>query len=255
MPDFRPRMMPAMGNPNFDETSWTLIQAAAAHPSTESRKALASLCQIYWRPVYAFILKRGYESDQAEDLTQGFFALLLEKNFLIQVHRERGKFRSFLLACVTHFLANEWDREQALKRGGGQVTVSIDLVESEQWYAPSATVAANPESLFERTWALAVLERATETLRADYSGRGKSDLFNAIFVYLSGETEAVGWDELADQLQMSCGALRMHAGRMKEKFGKCLRQEILETVNTPDQINDEIRFLMAALSERGNNHD
>src|SRR5215475_11064602 len=139
--------MPRFG---FHTTSWTLIRAAAGKPSAESREALAALCRKYWQPVYAFVWSRGYDREQSQDLTQGFFALLIERNYLLNADSKRGKFRSFLLAALKHFLADEWDRAHALKRGGGKVPVSIDLTEAEGWNMPAAVEQATPESLYER---------------------------------------------------------------------------------------------------------
>src|SRR5882672_4740607 len=163
--DCVPNIMAGSPSPRFDTTSWTLVRAAAVNPTADSRQALAMLCHTYWPPVYAFIRRYGYDREQAQDLTQGFFTQLLEKRFLVDADQQRGKFRSFLLTAVKHFLANEWDREHALKRGGGQIPVSIDLVEAEEWYAPAAVEAATPESLFERRWALSLLEQVMVKLR------------------------------------------------------------------------------------------
>ena len=121
----------------FLTTSWTLVRAAAGHPTADSRLALATLCQAYWHPVYAFIRRKGYDPDQSKDLSQEFFKLLLEKNYLLDANRDRGRFRSFLLTAVKHFLANDWDRANAVKRGGGKIAVSIDVMQAEGWYAPS----------------------------------------------------------------------------------------------------------------------
>ena len=242
-------MMSEIAMSEFSTTSWTLVQAAAIHPTADSRQALASLCQIYWHPVYAFVRRNGYDRDQSEDLTQGFFALLLEKHYLLDADRERGKFRSFLLTAVKHFLANQWDREHALKRGGGRAAVSIDLVEAERWYAPAAVVEATPESLFERRWALSLLEHVTEKLRSEFSATGKADLFDSISVFLSVESADARYDEVALQLGMSVGAMATAIYRMRCKYRALLRAQIAETVSTPEQTDDEIRFLLATLSE------
>jgi DNA-directed RNA polymerase specialized sigma24 family protein len=247
--DCVPSMMSGMATSEFNTTSWTLVQAAAIHPTADSRQALASLCQIYWHPVYAFIRRNGYDRDQSEDLTQGFFALLLEKHYLLDADRERGRFRSFLLTAVKHFLANQWDRAQALKRGGDQTVVSIDLVEAELWYAPAAVVDATPESLFERRWALSLLEHVTGRLRSEFVATGKADLFDSISVFLSVESEDAHYDEIAVQVGMSVGALRTAIYRMRRKYLALLRAQIAETVSTPEQTDDEIRFLLATLSE------
>jgi hypothetical protein len=140
------------------------------------------LCQAYWHPAYAFIRRHGYDRDQSEDLSQEFFALLLEKNYLVDADRNRGRFRSFLLTAVKHFLANEWDRAQALKRGVGQTAVSIDTVEAEKWYAPAAVEESTPESIFEGLWALSVLEHVIIKLRSEFTAMGKAADFDILFV-------------------------------------------------------------------------
>jgi DNA-directed RNA polymerase specialized sigma24 family protein len=246
--DCIPNNMSGAPTSGFHTTSWTLIQAAAVDPTADSRRALATLCQAYWQPVYAFIRRNGYDRDQSQDLAQGFFALLLEKNYLLDADRDRGRFRSFLLTAVKHFLANEWDRAQALKRGGGQVAVSIDLVEAERWYAPAGVKDATPETLFEHRWALSLLEYVMVKLRAEFTKAGKADQFDSLSVFLHRESEGVRYEEVAEQLGLSAAALRMAVHRMRLKYRKLLRAEIAETVSTPEQIDDEIRFLLAILS-------
>src|SRR5215469_4447358 len=137
--------------PNFPTTSWSLVVAAAANPTQESRASLATLCKAYWPPIYAFIRRNGHDVDEAQDLTQAFFAAMLEKNYLGDADRERGRFRTFLLTAVKHFLANEWDKAHALKRGGGML-IPIDSAEAEAWYVPEAVEHETPQSLFERRW-------------------------------------------------------------------------------------------------------
>jgi len=240
--------MPDVSTSRFHTTSWTLVAAAAVHPDANSREALARLCQIYWQPVYAFIRRNGHDRDQAQDLSQGFFALLLEKNYLLDADRERGRFRSFLLTSVKHFLANEWDRAQALKRGGGHVLVSIDMVEAERWYAPAAMEKTTPESLFERRWALSLVEHVMAKLRAEFMAAGKGDQFDKLSVFLKREPDSARYDETASQMGLSAGALRIAVHRMRRKCRKLLREEITETVSTPEEAEDEVRFLLAILS-------
>lgn len=220
--------------------------AAAGNPTIDSRQALASLCQTYWNPVYAFIRRCGHTPDQSQDLTQGFFTRLLEKQFLQGVDRQRGRFRSFLLAAVKHFLANERDRAQALKRGGGHVPVSIDLLEAESWYKPAAVETTTPESLFERRWALSVLDQVMARLRAEYSAMGKADLFERLEGLLTKDADA-RCETLALEMGVSAGALRMSLHRLRRKYRHILREEIAETVSTPTEIDEEIRFLMSVL--------
>lgn len=254
--DCTPNSMSGGPTSGFHTTSWTLVQDAAVHPTADSRQALATLCQSYWHPVYAFIRRNGYDQDQAQDLSQGFFALLLEKNILLRADQKRGRFRSFLLTAVKYFLANEWDRAHALKRGGGQVAVPMDLVEAERWYAPAAVEEATPESLFERRWALSVLERVVVKLRAEFTAAGRADQFDALYLFLSHESEGSPYSEVAGQMGMSAGALRMAVHRMRRRYRKLLRAEIAETVSTPEETEDEIRFLLATLSaRRGDIHE
>jgi DNA-directed RNA polymerase specialized sigma24 family protein len=246
--DCVPNIMSRAPTSGFHTTSWTLVQVAAVNPTADSRQALAKLCQTYWQPVYAFIRRNGYDRDQSQDLCQGFFALLLEKNYLLDADRSRGRFRSFLLTAVRHFLANEWDRTHRLKRGGGQAAVSMDLVEAERWYAPAAVEEATPESLFERRWALSLLKQVMVKLHAEFATAGKADQFDNFSVFLHRESETARYEEVAARMGLSAGALRMAVHRMRRRYRKLLRAEIAETVSAPEEIDDEIRFLRATLS-------
>jgi DNA-directed RNA polymerase specialized sigma24 family protein len=237
--------MPAFG---FHTTSWTLIRAASGDPTADSRQALAVLCQKYWHPVYAFIRNCGYDREQSQDLTQGFFALLIEKNYLLDADPKRGRFRFFLLAAVKHFLANEWDRANRLKRGGGQVFVSIDLAEAEGWHTLAAVEQATPESLYERRWASSLLENVMSKLRAEFADAGKANEFDRVSMFLNRDSDSVRYDTVADQMGISAGALRMSVHRMRRRYRSLLRAEIAETVSGPDEIDDELRFLLSILS-------
>src|SRR5262245_29535870 len=158
--------MPDASTFQFRTTSWSLVLAAGGKPTADTRQALAALCGTYWNPAYAFIRRRGYAFDQSQDLTQGLLTVLIEKHYLNAADRERSRFRSFLLTALKHFLANEWNRANALKRGGGQVLVSIDAEAAESWYAPSIVGETTPEALFEKRWALSLLEHVMAKLRA-----------------------------------------------------------------------------------------
>jgi RNA polymerase sigma-70 factor (ECF subfamily) len=218
------------------------------NPTADSRQALATLCQTYWPPVYAFVRRNGYDREQAQDLTQGFFAQLLEKKFLVDADQQRGKFRSFLLTAVKHFVANEWDREHALKRGGSRVPVSIDLVAAERWYEPAVVADATPESLFERRWALSLLEFTLAKLREEFAVAGKADQFDLLSPFLHKDSGDQRYEELSVQLGVSPGALRMSVHRMRRRYRDLLREEIAQTVSTTEEIDDEIRFLLSTLS-------
>jgi RNA polymerase sigma-70 factor (ECF subfamily) len=240
--------MPGSATSGFHSTSWTLIKAAADNPTTDSRLALASLCQTYWHPVYAFIRRKGHDQEQAQDLTQSFFALLLEKNYLADADRQRGKFRSFLLTSVRHFLANEWDRKKTQKRGGGHAAVSIDLVEAERWYVPALVDETTPESLFEHRWALSLLEHVMTRLRAEFAAAGKAGQFEKLAIFLDSDSEDARYNELADSMGLSPGALRMLVYRMRRRYRRLLREEIAQTVSTPEETDEEIHFLLSTLS-------
>ena len=237
-------VVPSISRFGFHTTAWSLVLAASGNPTADARHALAALCQTYWNPVYAFIRRRGHTPDQAQDLTQGFFALLLEKQFLRDVDQQRGRFRSFLLAAVKHFLANERDRALASKRGGGRVPVSIDVLEAESWYAPAAVETTTPERLFERRWALSVVEHVMARLRAEYSATGKTEQFARLEALLTQDARC---EPLAQEMGVSSGALRMSLHRLRRKYRHILREEIAETVSTPAEIDEEIRFLMSVL--------
>jgi DNA-directed RNA polymerase specialized sigma24 family protein len=248
--DCIPNIMPAVPTSRFHTTSWTLVRAAADKPTVDSREALAALCQRYWHPVYAFVRRHGYDREQSQDLTQGFFAVLIEKNYLLDTDRERGKFRSFLLAAVKHFLANEWDRVNALKRGGGQVPVSIDLVEAEDWQASAVVEHATPESLFERRWALSLLENVMVKLRSEFADEGKTEEFARLSAFLNRDSESARYETVAEEMGVSAGALRMAVHRMRRRYRRLLRAEIAETLPGPEaeEIDDELRYILSVLS-------
>jgi RNA polymerase sigma-70 factor (ECF subfamily) len=237
-----------MGAPGLHTTSWTLVRAAADSRTADSREALAKLCQRYWAPVYTFIRRHGYDREQSQDLTQGFFALLIEKNYLMNTDRERGKFRSFLLTAVKHFLANEWDRTNAQKRGGGQVAVSIDLVEAEGWHS-GVVEQTTPESVFLRRWALSLLENVMAKLRSEFAEAGRADEFDRLSVFLNRNSESARYKAVAAEMGISAGALRMTVHRIRKRYRHVLRAEIAETVSGPQEIDEELRFLLSVLSK------
>lgn len=231
----------------FQTTSWSLVLAAAGNPTMGARDALAALCQIYWNPVYAFIRRSGYPRDEALDLTQGFFARLLEKQYVQDADRQRGRFRTFLLTAVKHFLANERDRANAVKRGGGRIPVSIDVLQAETSYSPAAVADVTPEHLFERRWALSLLDHVMARLRAEYSAAGKAEQFERLEALLTREAEDPRYEVVAAEMGVSAGALRMGLHRLRRRYRQVLRAEIADTVATPEEIDEEIRFLMSVL--------
>jgi RNA polymerase sigma factor (sigma-70 family) len=230
----------------FATTHWSLVLSARDRAEPGAAEALAELCQTYWYPLYAYIRRRGHDADEAQDLTQGFFARLLEKDFLGQVEREKGKFRAFLLAACNHFLANERHRARARKRGGGRRPLSLDTDPEERYRLEPADVLT-PETLFQRRWALTLLETVLARLRADFEGRGKGPLFSRLSGFLVAGAERRSYREVAHELGMTEGAVKVMIHRMREKYRDLLREEIARTVDAPGQIDEEVRELFAAL--------
>ncbi len=231
----------------FATTHWSLVLAARARAEPGAEEALASLCHAYWYPLYAYIRRRGRGADEARDLTQEFFARLLEKDFLGQADRTKGRFRSFLLAACGHFLANEHDRARAAKRGGGRRPLSLDGRDAEDRYRVEPADILTPERLFERRWALTLLEEVLARLRADFAARGKERLFDLLRGTLVGERDAPPYREVARRLGMTEGAVKVAVHRLRQQYRDLLREEIGRTVESPEQIDDEIRDLFAAL--------
>jgi RNA polymerase sigma-70 factor (ECF subfamily) len=236
------------GQARFATTRWSVVVAARDADGGESRQALATLCETYWYPLYAFIRRRGYSPHEAEDLTQEFFARLVEKDFLADVERARGKFRSYLLASCSHFLANQNDRDGAWKRGGRASIASLDFHGAEDRYRREPAHSATPEKLFERRWGLTLLDHALNRLRQDYIARNKKALFDELRVGLLGTPERIPYARVAQNLGMSPAALRVAVHRLRQAFHQALRDEIAKTVDDPGQIEDEIRDLFAAVA-------
>jgi RNA polymerase sigma factor (sigma-70 family) len=232
----------------FATTHWSVVLAAGDRESAVARAALADLCAAYWHPLYAFVRRLGYDAAQSQDLTQEFFTRLLEKDYLKAVDRERGKFRTFLLASFRHFLANEHDRATAQKRGGGKSILSLDFSASEERNRLEPSHALTAEKLYERRWALALLEQALARLRGEYSRGGRAPLFDALKVFLTGEKARESHEQLARRLQMTAGAITVAVHRLRQRYREVLREEIGRTVNDPGEIDGEIRDLFTALS-------
>jgi len=234
------------GARSFATTQWSLVLAAAGRRAG-GRAALEALCQAYWRPLYYYVRRRGYRADEAQDLTQAFFAALLEKEYLRVADPARGRFRSFLLASLAHFLANEWDRTRAKKRGGGRRRLSLDVADAESHYALEPAADLAPERLFERRWALALLDRTLAEVREACARDGKEGLFERLKGSLGGAGEGASYARAAADLGMTEGAVRMAVHRLRRQFRGVLRARIAETVASSEQIDDEIRHLFAAL--------
>jgi RNA polymerase sigma-70 factor (ECF subfamily) len=220
---------------------------AGRSDSTTARNALAQLCQSYWYPLYAYVRRRGNSPEDAEDLTQGFFRRLLELDSLAAVAREKGKFRSFLLASLNHYLSDEWDRERAQKRGKGHV-ISLDANIAEARWSREPADTLTPEKLFERKWAMTLLDTAVQRLQRDYESAGKGPLFLALRFSLLGEKAEEPYAKLSAELGLSEPALRVAVHRLRERYRQMLRDEIARTVASEAEIDGEIQHLYQALA-------
>jgi RNA polymerase sigma factor (sigma-70 family) len=227
----------------FHTTHWSIVLSAQGD-STNAEAALARLCHTYWYPLYAFVRRQGHSPHDAQDLTQEFFARLLAKDWLAGVARERGKFRSWLLASAKHFLANEWDRAKTVKRGGRTTLISYDAAETRYRDEPADLVS--PEILFDRRWAHTLLDQVLARLRAEMVAAGKLAQFDALKFCLTGDKSA--YADVARVLDMTEGAVKVAVHRLRDRYRALLRAEIAETVATPEEIEDELRYLLAALS-------
>jgi len=239
---------PSAAAAEFATTHWSVVLAARQTTSARADEALAELCKTYWYPLYACVRRKGHDAHEAQDLTQEFFARLLEKNFLRAVDRERGRFRSFLLTALNHFLNNHWDRTHRVKRGGEYSFVSWDEANAEQRYRQEPADLLTAEKIFERRWALMLLEQALEGLRKEYQNGARADLFDALQIYLSGEGNVVSYAEMGSRLGMAEGAVKVAVHRLRRRFAEVVRAEIAHTVAEPEAIEDEIRHLFAVLS-------
>lgn len=238
------------GRRGFSTTHWSLVVAARPDEAGRSRAraALEALCRAYWYPLYAFVRTSGHGSDDAQDLTQAFFLRILETDGLAAADPARGRFRSYLLGAMKHFLANEWHRARAQKRGGGVTILDLDALDPEARYALEPAVAADPEAEFDREWARESIARAMERLRAESKARGKGELFAVLAGSLAGEEPAR--DETAARLGMTAGAVKVAVHRLRARYRELLRAEIAETVSDPTEVDLEMRHLVEALRKK-----
>lgn len=231
----------------FPATQWTVVLAAGGTQSPESAVALERLCGSYWYPLYAFVRRSGYSPADAEDLTQEFFARLLEHHWIAHADRHKGKFRSFLLMAMKRFLAKEWDRAKRLKRGGGVRLVPFQLDTAETRYCREPSDTRTPEQMFEKQWALTLLEFVLARLSEDYARDGKGSLFRALEPCLIGSRDAQPYAALGDQLGMTEGAARVAVCRLRERYRECLKAEIAQTVASPAEVDEELRHLLRVM--------
>ncbi len=226
-------------------TQWSQVLAARDGSDTEARRALENLCQTYWQPLYAYIRQQGSEPDEASDLTQAYFAELLEKDLLADADPAKGRLRAFLLASLRHFLSHQRDRDRALKRGGGTRTLSLDTSAGEESYALQVAEEMTPEDVFEYRWAMTVLDRALGRLRQEAAESGNRGQFDRLQQYLTSSGSQVPYREVAAVLSMSESAIKSAVQRLRKRLGQCLRSEIAETVANAGDVDDEVRRLLA----------
>lgn len=237
-------------NPLFATTHWSVVLEAGRPGSPDADRALAELCRVYWYPLYAYVRRFGHSPEASKDLTQEFFARLLEKNYIGTADRKRGKFRWFLLTAFKCFLANEHDRSTALKRGGGQEVVRLDALEAEERYALEPVDSHTADQLFDLRWAMDVLDRVGRAVAAEYAEAGKSERYRALEQYLPGGEAHDDYATTAARLGMTEGAVKQEVHRLKKRYGLRLREEIAKTVASPEEVDDEIRVLIDVVCRR-----
>ena len=232
---------------DFLTTHWSIVRQASDVESPDSMAALEKLCNAYWYPLYAFVRRRGFDGEDARDLTQGFFAVLLEKNYVADADMQRGRFRTFLLAAMNHYLANEWSRTQAKKRGGGTVRFSLGAVNAESRFALEPPDPFDPDRSYDRHWAEAVLAAVLEQLRREFDDTGRGQRFDDLKGHLPGSPDAVPYPELARRMGISETGVRSVVHRMRKRFASLMRLEIAQTVTSAEDVEDEIRHLFDSL--------
>jgi RNA polymerase sigma-70 factor (ECF subfamily) len=223
-------------------------RAAGRSNTTQSRAALEQLCRNYWQPLYAYVRRTGHSREEAEDLTQEFFARLLAQNTVARADPVRGRFRSFLLASLKHFLANEWQRAQAQKRGGGALLLPLQFETAETRCAQPVAPGDTPDKAYDRQWALALLEVVLGRLRREYHDSGREELFGSLKEVLGGTRAEIPYRELGARLGLSEGAVKVAAHRLRQRYRELLREEIAHTVAGPEEVEEELKQLFAALS-------
>ncbi|MGD2114697.1 MAG: sigma factor [Acidobacteriota bacterium] len=236
------------GGRRFETTQWTLVLEAGDDDDRQAREALALLCQTYWQPVYAYLRARGFARQEAEDLTQGFFTRLIEKGTIGRARRERGRFRSFLLASLKHYVTNEWHRARAEKRGGGRPVVRLDSDAAERRLPREPAIRETPEDLFLKQWAFTLLDRVMASLDAEMRRTGRGEQFEVLGGFLTGRDDGLRYRDVAARLGATEGAVKVKVHRMRKRFGELLRQEVAAVVSTPGEVEDELAALLEAVA-------
>ncbi len=243
-----PSSEPQLHGGVFATTHWSVVLAAGQRGTPESGAALELLCRTYWYPLYAFVRRQGYSPQDSEDLLVGFFTRFLEKDYLKDVDPAKGRFRSFLLAALKHYLANEWDKAKAVRRGGRIDFLPLDAEAAETRYYEEPATELTPEKLYEQRWACVLLERVMARLEHDFQEDSRSGPnFDMLKSFLLGEDGCAPYGELATRLGLSEAALKMRVQRLRRRYQRLLREEIAQTVGQPDQVEDEIRHLFSVV--------
>jgi RNA polymerase sigma factor (sigma-70 family) len=237
-------------SPAFVTTHWSAVIHAGRSDTTHARDALARLCQNYWYPLYTYVRRRGKSPEDAKDLTQTFFARLLERNWVGDADPEKGRFRSFILSAMNHFLADEWDKARALKRGGGVAAVPLQLDTAETRYGHEPTDNVTPEQTYERRWAMTLLDSVLQKLRKEYESEGRGEMFAALHPCLVGDRTSQPYSQLAEALGTSEGTVKSLVHRLRQRYRQLLREEIAQTVAEPCEVDEELRHLFAVLGGR-----
>jgi RNA polymerase sigma-70 factor (ECF subfamily) len=238
----------AKGQQSFTTTHWSVVLAAGQTNTPLAAAALAELCRSYWYPLYAFVRRKGHSPHDAEDLTQAFFARLLEENYIADADRERGRFRTYLLAALTHFLADEWDKARRLKRGGGREMISFDAASAEERYRLEPVDQLDAAKLYERRWVTTLFDKVLARLEEEFRDSGKGELFDGLKSCLLAEDSGTSYAHLGARLGLKEDAVKQAVHRMRRRYRELFREEIAQTVAGPGEVEDELKHLFAVLS-------
>lgn len=242
---------PAETDERFTDTAWSIVIAAGADTPARAHGAMAELCRIYWRPIYAYLRRSGYDAHDSQDFTQSFFQHLLENETLRRVSREKGRFRSFLLGVLKRCLADEQMRRHTLRRGGGTQFISTDELDAEELHHLRAHHEAAPDEILDARWATIVLERALDNVRAECAAEGKADVFEALSPFLGGSKPHMSYQEVADRMSLGLGGVKTLIHRLRQQFANAVRREVMQTVSAPHEIDDELRQLRRVFARAG----
>ena len=237
------------GGDVFATTRWTVVLAAGDRAAPQGEVALEELCRTYWYPLYAYVRRHGHSREDAEDLTQGFFARLLEKNYLEGISSDKGRFRAFLLVAVKRFMANEWDRANRQKRGGGAIPLSLDWQDADERYQINPADTLSPDKLYDRAWAVTVLEQVITRLRDESAADGKARQYEQLKGFLMVGKSDIPYAKAAAALELTEGAVRVAVHRLRQRYRELLREEIAQTLSDPAQVEEEMQALFSALTE------